>query len=164
MGGEFVRHAFIDLVKSHYYSVMSPGETDQILKDKFGITLGGQLDLSNPAIGAPSPQSIGEALGVDGVFYGTLEEFDHVYLMYYEDKWVKVSFIMINSKTGLPVWTEEARASNISSLNKLFNPLAQGLSGMIISRALGQNPLKQETDEVMRKLGKTLPFGPGHDR
>jgi len=163
-GCEFVRHAFIDLVKAHYYSVMPPGETDQILQDKFGITLGGQLDLSNPGIGAPSPQVMGEALGVDGVFYGTLEEFNHIYLMYYEDRRVEVTFIFINSKTGLTVWEKEAQASNTYSLNRLLNPYAQGLGGMLMSRALGQNPLKEETDEVMRKLGETLPCGPGYVR
>src|SRR3989304_7459799 len=52
-----------------HYNVKTLNETDQILREQMGITLGTQLDMT-------SPKQLGETLGVDGVLYGYLINFD----------------------------------------------------------------------------------------
>ena len=45
-GPEIVRKGFYKLVRNRYYEVSPLAETDQILRDKMGISLGGQLGLT----------------------------------------------------------------------------------------------------------------------
>lgn len=110
-GPVFVRTAVNEMVPDRYYETISIEQIDQVLKDSMGITLGGQLDFTNPGTGAPSPQEIGKLLGVDGLFYGTLVEFKQVITGFYNSKKVKARFKLINAKTGEIMWENEAEES-----------------------------------------------------
>jgi hypothetical protein len=64
----YVRDIFVAELGQFFYVIKPANEVDQILKNQMGVTLGSQLDMT-------TPQKLGEVLGVDGVFYGSLDEF-----------------------------------------------------------------------------------------
>jgi len=80
-----------------FYVIKPASEVDQILKDQMGITLGSQLDLT-------TAQKLGQALGVDGVFYGSLDEFSEKITGVYNVKRVRLRSKLVNCKTGETVW------------------------------------------------------------
>jgi hypothetical protein len=174
-----VRRAFNKMVADMHYSTESLERIDQILSGSFGITLGGQLDISNVSVGAPSPQSVGTALGVDGLFYGTLVEFDDRMLFFYEEKRINVKFSLVSVKTGLIVWEREEEVyynnykwmmqsvnpDQVTNLDDYISEMQQIMRSMnpfdkMYSLLSGKKSLQDETDEVMKKLQKTLPPGP----
>ena len=68
-GPNLVRKKMVAALVSRSYNVEDTKESDQVLRDQMGINLGGQLDMT-------TAQKLGEVLGVDGVLYGTLMDFD----------------------------------------------------------------------------------------
>lgn len=80
-------------------------EVDQTLMDRMGITLGSQLELT-------TPKELGETLGVDGVIYGYLLNFDDVTTGLYNMKKVRAAFKLVDVKSGRVVW---ARALGVKS-------------------------------------------------
>jgi hypothetical protein len=93
----YVRVQFIKELGRHQYVIKPLAEVDQILKDQMGITLGAQLDLA-------TPQQLGVTLGVDGVFYGALDEFNHKITGVYNVKRVRIRTKLVNCRTGTTVW------------------------------------------------------------
>lgn len=93
----YVREQFLKELGRHQYVVKPAAEVDQVLKDQLGITLGAQLDLTDP-------KQLGETLGVDGVFYGSLDEFNHKITGIYNVKRVRLRTKLVNCKTGETVW------------------------------------------------------------
>ncbi|MBM4122616.1 MAG: hypothetical protein FJ249_08490 [Nitrospira sp.] len=93
----YVREQFLKELGRHQYVVKPAAEVDQVLKDQLGITLGAQLDLTDP-------KQLGETLGVDGVFYGSLDEFNHKITGIYNVKRVRLRTKLVNCKTGKTVW------------------------------------------------------------
>lgn len=101
-----------------HYSVKPLNETDQILRDQMGITLGSQLDMT-------TPQQLGAALGVDGVLYGYLLNFDDIITGVINEKKVRAAFRLIDVKTGNVVWAAGQGVKSISS--------GGGLLGNVVS-------------------------------
>src|SRR3989338_6780586 len=66
---EKVREMFAAKLPERCYVYKPIQEVNQILKDEMGITLGSQFDMTNP-------QELGKMLGVDGVVYGDLYNFE----------------------------------------------------------------------------------------
>src|SRR4051812_16073002 len=60
---DLVRKYATEILPRHGYSPMDNEEVAAVLKEKFGINEGGQL-------GSATPQELGKALRVDGLFYG----------------------------------------------------------------------------------------------
>lgn len=98
-GPKTVREEFFKRIKDRHYSVRTIKETDELLLNQMGITLGSQLDMTNP-------QQLGEILGVDGVVYGYLLNFDDVTTGLYNVKKVRAGFKLIDTKTGRVMWAE----------------------------------------------------------
>lgn len=85
---EKFRQAFEkELVDLGYRSKPLP-EVNRILKDELGITLGKQLDLTNPV-------ELGQKLGVDAVIYGALFDFDEKTTGVLDVRRVKGGFKMV---------------------------------------------------------------------
>lgn len=93
----YARQQFTTELERHQYVIKPLADVDQVLKDQMGITLGAQLDLT-------TPQKLGETLGVDGVFYGSLDEFNHKITGVYNVKRVRIRTKLVNCKTGQTVW------------------------------------------------------------
>lgn len=93
----YVRDLFVLELGQFFYAVKPTAEVDQLLKDKMGVTLGSQLDMV-------TPKQLGEVLGVDGVFYGALEDFSQKTTGIYNVRRVRVRSKLVNCKTGETVW------------------------------------------------------------
>jgi len=177
----------IEALEDHSYVVKDVMETDQILRDRMGITLGGQLDLT-------TAQELGRELGVDGVLYGTLMDFDESTLGAINVKKVRGKFKLVNALTGQILWerglgvrgelimqniyggaaTLAARAADardkdvpwvtIQSLTtgsgKIGESFAIGLGTKLLTKALGIH-LDYESTELARRVTDNLPWGPG---
>jgi hypothetical protein len=118
-GPTIVREKIVEALKNRSYVVMDLKESDTILRDRMGINLGGQLSLT-------TPQKLGETLGVQGVLYGELMDFDETITGLYNAKKVRGSFMLVNTATGQPIWqrglgvkTEQGTSSTASGLVKL---------------------------------------------
>jgi hypothetical protein len=94
-GPNTVRGKMVEALRSREYVVLDPKETDQVLRDRMGINLGGQLDLT-------TPQKLGETLGVEGVLYGQLMDFGEVTTGVYNARKVRARFQLVNTATGQP--------------------------------------------------------------
>src|SRR3989338_6764509 len=111
---QYVRAEFDKRIPNYFYSNKPMKDTDQLLKDQMGVTLWAQLDMT-------TPQKLGELLGVDGVIYGTLMNFDTQITGFLNVKKVRAKFKLVNTKTGETVWQNgigiksETKAGGIGS-------------------------------------------------
>lgn len=100
-----------------HYSVKPLSEVNQTLRDQMGITLGSQMDMT-------TPQQLGTTLGVDGVLYGYLLNFDDMTMGVYNERKVRAGFKLVDTKTGTVVW---ASGHGVKSTD------ASGLLGAVAS-------------------------------
>jgi len=186
-GPEVMRQKMVQALERHSYVVQDLKETDQILRDRMGITLGGQLDMT-------TPQKLGEALRVEGVLYGTLMDFEESTLGAINVKKVRGKFKLVNAMTGQAIWTRGlgvrsemmmqsragvaaaavARASDardkdapwvtIQSITTGSDDIGKsfvvGLGTKLFSKAIGKH-LDHESTELARRVTEDLPWGPG---
>ncbi len=135
-GPAYVRDLFVAELGQFFYVIKPAKEVDQLLKDQMGVTLGSQLDMA-------TPQKLGEVLGVDGVFYGSLEDFSEKITGLYNVRRVRVRSKLVNCKTGQTVWKNgigvkqgtKAGGSALSSVP--FVGLALSMAGSASSMASG---------------------------
>ncbi|MGE5808442.1 MAG: GNA1162 family protein [Nitrospirota bacterium] len=186
-GPDVMRQKMVKALESRSYVVKDLKETDQILRDRMGITLGGQLDLT-------TAQKLGQELGVEGVLYGTLMDFDESTLGAINVKKVRGKFRLVNTATGQDMWarglgvrsemrmqgtmgsaatlasrvsdarekeapwvTIEHTTTGSDSLGKSF---AIGVGSKLVSKAIGMH-LDYESTELARRVTADLPWGPG---
>ena len=162
-GPLWVRSGISEMIPTRYYTVIPNDQVDQILRDKMGVTLGGQLDYTNPATGAPSPSVVGKTLDVDGLIYCNLEDFQNLITGFYNRRKVKIKCTFVNSKTTNVVWEKEAEESHSDvslSVSSAVTAAKQHAAGALVNSALGSNPLKVETAAVINKMKRTIPSGP----
>ena len=96
-GPGVVRKRMIEALEKRSYIVKDVKETDQILRDQMGINLGGQLDMT-------TPQKLGEVLGVEGLLYGTLMDFDETNTGILDVRKVRATFRLLDTATGSAHW------------------------------------------------------------
>lgn len=85
---ENIRKKFESELAYWGYKSKPLAEVNKILKDELGITLGKQLDLTNPV-------ELGQKLGVDAVIYGALFDFDEKTTGVLDIRRVKAGFKMV---------------------------------------------------------------------
>ncbi len=98
-GPRMVREEFFKRMQDRHYLAKSLKEVDNILLDQMGITLGSQLEMT-------TPQQLGSVLGVDGVLYGYVLNFDDITTGVYNVKKVRAGFKLVDARTGTVVWSE----------------------------------------------------------
>ena len=185
-GPDVVRQKMVEALTRRSYVVMDLKESDSILRDRMGINLGGQLELT-------TPQKLGETLGVEGVLYGTLMDFDETTTGLYNAKKVRGTFKLVNTATGQPIWArglgvkkEQGTSGTASGLVRLGaraadardkdapwvllqstttnqstkDSLIMGLGTKLLSKAVGVH-LEAESKELARLVTDNLPWGPG---
>ena len=96
-GPAVVRNKMIEALEGKSYSVKDVKETDQVLRDQMGINLGGQLELT-------TPEKLGEVLGVEGVLYGTLIDFDETNTGLIDVRKVRAKFKLVSTQSGQAFW------------------------------------------------------------
>lgn len=95
-----VRKILMEILPRHGYAPLDAEQVDKILKEKFGITDGGQL-------GSVSPQDLGKALAADGILYGNVLSFQDLPLGYVRKKTVKIYLKILDPKTGALLWEDQ---------------------------------------------------------
>jgi hypothetical protein len=186
-GPEVLRKKMAQALEYRSYVVKDLHETDKILRDRMGITLGGQLNLI-------TAQDLGRELGVDGVLYGTLMDFDETTLGAINVKKVRGKFKLVNTMNGQTIWerglgvrseltmqNKYGLAASIASRavdardkevpwvtidstttgsNKIGESFAIGLGTKLLSKAAGFH-LDHESTVLARLVTDNLPWGPG---
>jgi hypothetical protein len=94
---EFVRERLAEALKTHLYNVQPLEETDQILRDQMGITLGGQLEMADK-------QELARTLGVEGLLYGDLMDFHETTTGVYNSRNVRGKFMIVNAMDQGTFW------------------------------------------------------------
>lgn len=106
---EKIRTAFAERLGKYHYQVQPTAKTNDILNGQFGISLGKQLELA-------TAQQLGEKLGVDGVFYGYLINYDKVTTGVYNHNKVQIGWKLVSTKTGEIMWGQGAAVKSSSGL------------------------------------------------
>lgn len=96
-GPTAVREAIGRVLVQRAYLVKSFDATDVVLRDQFGVTLGGQLDTI--PVG-----TLGEALEVDAILYGRLLDFNELTTGIYNERKVRAVFRLVDTVTGQVLW------------------------------------------------------------
>lgn len=97
-GAMALREDFQKRLQNRHYKFMPLKEVDEILLNRMGITLGDQLELADAA-------ELGKVLGVDGLVYGFVLNFDDITTGVYNVKKVRAGFKLVDARTGQTVWT-----------------------------------------------------------
>ena len=184
-GPELVRKKMVEAMIKHHYNIKPIEETDQILRDQLGITLGGQLEMA-------SIEKLKEALDVEGLMFGTLINFEEITTGLYNAKKVRAKFKIINAinketfwSNGIGIKTQNSAGglagaattavankdnkkeeipwvilSSRSSNHKILDNLVVGLASKLITKAT-KTHLAYESSQMIRRILTTLPMGPG---
>ncbi len=185
-GPNFVREKLAKAMAQRHYNVKPLAETDQILRDRMGITLGGQLEMA-------SIEKLKQELQVEGLVFGTLMDFGETTIGVYNVRKVRGKFKILNANTSGVFWkngigikcedaTDDAlgKAAIISANVKDMkekdvlwisipsyakdegagNNLVKSLGAQLLTKALNVHLLR-ETNEMIKQVVMTLPVGPG---
>ena len=186
-GPNVLRKKIAQALEDKAYAVKDLKETDQILRDRMGITLGGQLNLT-------TAQELGETLGVEGLLYGTLMDFDETTTGAYNVKKVRATFKLVNAMTNETMWQQglgvrseiimegkagaaaavvgravDARDTEVpwvtiqtvsTGTTNYGESAAIGLGTRLLFQAVGLH-LDYEATELVRRATYNLPWGPG---
>lgn len=185
-GPAIVRGKMARALANRSYAVQDLKETEQVLRDRMGINLGGQLDLT-------TPQKLGETLGVDAVLYGTLMDFSELNTGLINVKKVRAKFKLVLAGTGQTFWQRglgvkseiimgtKAGLAAVAA-TRLADPRDQeapwvvlesvvhnqdfttslvfGLGSQLLTSAVGLH-LDREAAELARRVTDNVPWGPG---
>jgi len=181
----YVRERLIPALESRLYNVVPVEETDMILREQLGITLGGQLEMA-------TVEKLKEVLQVEGLLYGTIMDFGEVTTGLVNVRKVRGKFEIIDTNTQTVFWQngigvrsvdtsggamgsiagaatasggreEEVPWVNIemeSSHKSVLEGFAAGLTQKLVEKAVGVH-LQHETDEMIWRIVQNLPQGPG---
>lgn len=150
-GALYMREEMVALLKHKGYAPLTIAQTDLMLANQFGISLGGQIsEVDIPKIAA--------GLGVDAVMTGRLNNFDSVLMSYNE---VSASYTLYTGDDWQPKWSYDGVA------NASFSPLRNeaigtqiigGLISNVLERSMGA-PLQEAVAKYYQQLQYTLPTG-----
>lgn len=182
---QFVRERLAAALETHLYNVQPLEETDQILRDQMGITLGGQLEMADE-------RELARTLGVEGLLFGDLMDFHETTTGVYNSRNVRGRFRIVDAmnegtfwQNGIGVKSQDSHGGviggaaivaagvtasgeevpwviidSVSTDENILTGIAIGLGTKLISKATGTH-LARETDEMIRMVFDTLPVGPG---
>jgi hypothetical protein len=139
-GPTYVRTLFAAELGRHQYVVKPQAEVDQILKDQMSVTLGKQLDMA-------TPRQLGETLGVDGVIFGSLDDFNHLMTGVYNVKKVRVRTKLVDCKTSRTVWRNGIGVKSV---------LGAGKAGVAITATSAVMDAKAAGDDLQPLLGDAI--------
>lgn len=142
----YVREQMIKQLEKYHYVIKAAKDSDQFLKDQMGVTLGAQLDMT-------TPQKLGETLGVDGVFYGSLDDFSHKVTGVYNVKRVRVRSKLVNCKTGQTVWRNGVGIKSVETV---------GAAGSLASAGAKLQDQQETGEELTPLFGEKIKT-PWHD-
>lgn len=146
IGPVLLRTLLEDLMAGSSFDVQDTKQTDATLQ-KEGITDGGQLR-------SMTPEKLGKLLGVDGLIYGELLDFNYTNIGVMSKRAVKARLYIVDPATGETLWDAtkvEANSKMAFTADAMKENLAVGLGTKLIETAL-KSPLRPETEVVAREL------------
>jgi hypothetical protein len=152
---EIIRVSFIEQIAAQGWNAMPTDESDRLLRETLGISYGGQLK-------AVTPEEVCRALGVEGVFYGEVQEWNKTTTGIYNTVSVVAGFRLFR-KDGALAWEGGDRQFKQSV------PRGGGGSGLgaeIVGSALANllmNPMTPYGKAAGRNAAKKLPHGALYD-
>ena len=150
---DIIRDAFVEGASRRGYSVVPVAESDRRLRETLGISYGGQLPSATPA-------EVCGALGVEGVFYGDVQEFSKTTTGIYNSVTVSAAFRLYD-KDGILRWQ-----GNDRQVRQDLPRGGQNLCAEIVVHALGNlllNPLTPYGRRVGENIARKLPAGALND-
>jgi hypothetical protein len=97
----YVRNELVARLQAMQYVVQPVLQTDQILRDQLGITLGRQLDLA-------TVQQLRDVLGVDGLVFGVLDDFSTKVFGLLTEKRGRMRLSLVHATDGAQAWASGA--------------------------------------------------------
>jgi len=146
LGPVLLRKLLEDILSGSSIDVQDTKDTDAILK-KAGITDGGQL-------GSMTPEKLGKLLGVDGLLYGELLDFNYTNIGIISKRSVKARLYLVDPATGDTTWDatkQEVNSKTAFTADAMKENFALGLGTKLLETAM-QSPLRPETETVARDL------------
>jgi hypothetical protein len=146
---EIVRAAFITEIRQRGWNVLPPEESDRVLRETLGISYGGQL-------GSTTPGTVCRELGVEGVFYGEVGEWNKTTTGVYNKVTVTAS-IELYAKNGTRVWEGSDTQSKVAVPHG-----GREIGAEIVVNALGNlllTPMTPYGKAVARNIARKLPGG-----
>ncbi len=107
-----IRDEFFNRLGRYNYDIQPLAETNELLNFQMGITMGKQYDQA-------TPQEIGKTLGVDGLFYGYLLDFDEVTTGFVNSYKVRMGWKLVDTKTGKVSWGKGVAVRRTQSIGNL---------------------------------------------
>jgi hypothetical protein len=98
---QYVRDELVARLQALQYVVQPVLQTDQILRDQLGITLGRQLDLA-------TVQQLSASLGVDGLLFGVLDDFSTKAFGLLTEKRGRMRLSLVHASDGSQMWASGA--------------------------------------------------------
>jgi len=107
-----IRDEFFNRLGRYHYDIQPLAETNELLNFQMGITMGKQYDQA-------TPQEIGKTLGVDGLFYGYLLDFNEVTTGAVNTYEVRIGWKLVDTKTGKITWGKGVGVKRTQSIGGL---------------------------------------------
>ena len=124
-GAMGLREEFQKRLEHRHYRFMPLKEVDELLLNRMGITLGDQLEMTDAI-------ELGKVLGVDGLVYGYVLDFDDVTTGVYNVKKVRAGFKLVDAKTGRVMWTGAKGVKSVIAGGKA------GVGISVLKEAIGE--------------------------
>lgn len=154
VGPEMLRQMVVQRLRSQGYASLPTEEVDDKLR-AIGITDGGQLR-------AVESGKLGETLGVDGLFYGVVEDFAFFNVGFAVRRVVRLHMQYVSAGTGEALWEDTGEGiTERFTLKK--KELARAFMEGIIERAVEtvfRTPLMPESLLAVQNLMARLPPAP----
>ncbi len=147
---DIIRDAFAQGVAERGYGVLPLLDSDRMLRETVGISYGGQLPTTTPG-------EVCKALGVEGVFYGEVQEFGKTTTGFYNSATVEASF-RLYGRDGTLLWEGKDRQVTRDVVRGGGNSLGAEL----LVRGLGNillNPLTPIAKRVGGNIARQVPGG-----
>jgi hypothetical protein len=152
---EIIRAAFAEQVLRQGWIVMPTAESDRLLREGLGISYGGQL-------AATTPEEVCRVLGVEGVFYGEVREWNKTTTGIYNSVSVAASFTLYRPDGSL-AW----EGSDRQVRTQMPRGGGREIGGEILGGALVNllmNPMTPYGKTAGRNIAGKLPSGALHAR
>ncbi len=146
---EIVRSAFVGAIARQGWNVVPTEESDRMLRETLGVTYGGQLSSTTPG-------EVCRSLGVEGVFYGEIREWNKTTTGIYNRATVAASFALY-ARDGTRVWEGSDTQSRA-----LVPHGGRDIGAEIVVNAVGNlllNPMTPYGQAVARNIAGKLPGG-----
>jgi len=154
-GPAIFRNNLVPVLEQNGYKFLYNHDVDQILRDNFGITAGGQLQ------SAPS-REIGDALGVEALIYGNVIQYrDYLYAL---DRYImiRINLKLVNAQTGSVIWENEKGMKQVESVI-VSNLQEKNPTLEIVKRqeeVITNTFLQTQVRQLLETMFNSLPEGP----